>query len=81
MILLLIIGPNQQSISEQLIMTTWHDCYILFQLYECHKRLGSLLYAQISCGIYYLQVYCIFRILWNPNGRAREDMVGMSAVS
>ena len=40
-ILLMSNGPNQiyclrnRTINEQPPMTTEHDCYILFQLYEC----------------------------------------------
>ena len=55
-ILLLIIGPNQQPITEQLTMTIWHYCYILFQLYECYKRLGQLLLQNILlAGILHIQ--------------------------
>ena len=59
-ILLLINGPNQQPINEQLTMTIWHYCYILFQLYECYKRLGQLLYAWTSYRIYITCRYIVY---------------------
>ena len=52
-----------------------HDCSVLFQLLNVTKRQVDHFMHKPLTELYYLQVYCICRMPWNPNGKAKEDMV------